>query len=85
MMDAELRSERGAIGVAQALPNLDQPLLVTFRRALVQRREGTEYPGLAGLDDEIGAGHEEHRRRHRRDSQAAAKLTGKHGCLSFDP
>ncbi len=64
--------------------DLLQPLDITLRRALVQRRERADHTGLAGGDDQGRAGDQEHRRGNRRETQVAAERRRNHGGISSE-
>ena len=67
-IDAERRRIR-----RQPPGDLVEPGGIALGRALVQRGEGADHAAPAGLDDEIGAGDEEHRRRDRGQREPVPK------------
>ena len=69
-VDAVRRRRLAAVGREPRL-DLVEPGLVAFGRALVERREGADQPGPAGLDHQVGPGDQEHRRGDRGQGQAA--------------
>ena len=77
-IDAERRA--GLAGVAldavEPLADLDQPGLVVFARAVVERREGADDAGAAALHHEVRIGDEKHRRGDRGDRETAIELDG---------
>ncbi len=80
-VDDVVDAEGGGPGLQPAL-DLVNPVAIALGRALVQRREGADDPGVAGLDHQIRAGDQEHGRRDDRQGQAFLKRSGNgHGRL----
>ena len=74
-VDDVIDAEGGGLGF-QAAANLMNPFPIALCRALVQGREGADDAGVARLDHQVRAGHEEHRRRNDRQGQALLQRSG---------
>jgi hypothetical protein len=71
----------GRMSLIQRTADLVEPLDELRGAATIQRREGGRRAAPAGLDDQLRAGHQEHRRRHDRHRQPTAKgLRQSHGA-----